>query len=251
MVVDDEAPARSELVFLLEETGKVAVVGEASGGDEALRVARRCRPDVVFLDVQMPDLSGCAVAERLASLRPAPLVVFATAYDQYAVSAFDLQAVDYILKPYNPDRLADTVTRVAARLRQARGETLPAGTAAPEHPLRAGRVAKLPAWRGDKMVLVAHADILYLQSTNRALHLRTAAEDLRVSFSLAEAAGRLGPGFLRVHKSFVVNLDHVLEVVPWFKGTYKLILRPGPAGVRAEVPVGRAYARSLRAALGI
>lgn len=246
LIVDDEAPARDELRYLLDQSGETRVLGEAGSGEDALRLVQELKPQAVFLDVQMPAMDGLQVAEQLVSSGRAPHIVFATAYDRYALRAFEYNAVDYLLKPFDPKRVASAVQRLKSRgpgegsngqLKSLLGQV----GAARRH-------EKVPAEGAGRLLLLDRGDILYACTEGREVLLKTPSGGYRSKCSLSELEQRLGLGFLRVHKSYIVNLDRVKEVIPWFHGEFKLVLNDQE---QTEVPVGRSQVKEVREVLGI
>ena len=256
IVVDDEGPARSELSFQLGRLEDVAVAGEARDGDEALRLIEAVRPDLVLLDIQMPGRTGFEVAREIVARRIDTRVVFVTAYDQYAIEAFEVNAVDYLLKPIDPDRLEQAVGRVRSRLEASR---LAAGGAAAlregeleriaeymtQRPIRRSQIAVRCA---DRFLLVQADDIVYASLADDAITV--AAGSLIGTSScrtLDELQASLDPAvFWRVHRSHLVNINKIKEVVPWFSRNYILKMKD-PKGT--EIPVSRAQTRRLRSYL--
>ena len=230
LLVDDEPLARHLLRELLADFPALAVAGECANGPEALAALQAGGYDVVFLDVQMPGLDGVQVLQQLrAAGQPLPLVVFVTAYDQYAVAAFGLHAVDYLLKPLDPDRFADCVRRVQQQLAQrdshAAGADLAAllrawPPAAPPPPPPAYQdrfLVKQP----ERQFFVPAADVCYLEATGSGvlLHLAGATHPLRAT--LGQLAERLDPArFLRIHRSVIIHTEHIVEFKPWAHGEY-------------------------------
>lgn len=253
-VVDDEPPARQELKFLLESIPGVQVVGEAGSGEEALELLLPLDPDVVILDIQLHDMDGLQVASRLADTPAPPLVIFATAYDAYAVRAFELNAVDYLLKPIDAHRLREAILRAKARARDG-GKELAAKMDQVLKELRAregggGKVpAKIVAEEGGKLVLVDPAEVVYATVEGRNVRLHLPNRSLEVKMPLHELEDRLeGKGFVRTHRAFLVNGDRIKEIHPWFKGALKLVM-DDPGG--SEVPVSRNYVKEFRDRLGL
>lgn len=232
VIVDDEEPARERLRMLLSELGEVAVVAEAADGEEALEAVTREKPDAIFLDIQMPGITGLEVAASLPS--PGPRVVFCTAYDKYAVDAFELHAADYLLKPINRARLAAAVER----LRSPERHDLPASaTAAP---------TRFLARRGNRWFVVPAADVVVFSSETSATKLQAAAEYFWVEPSLNDLERRLdGSRFFRVSRAAIVNLDAVREVVPLGSGLAEVVLTTGE-----RVEVSRRRFRELMERLG-
>ena len=249
VVVDDEPLARERLVALLAEVAPhVEVVGQAEGGRAAVPLVHRERPDVVFLDVAMPVIDGFDVVDLLAP--PRPHVVFVTAYDDHALRAFEVHALDYLVKPVARERLAEAVRRVGAVERPATG----AASAADGLDALRGSPDRRPLSRlavhvGRRLRVVDVAEVDYFEASEKLVlaRLRGAppSAELPVDFTLDALERRLDPGrFVRSHRAFLVHLDRVREVVPWFSGGYRLRLDGG-----AELPVSRRRARDVRAVL--
>lgn len=228
LIVDDERPARERLRRMLAHEPGVTSVTEAADGVEALALVARDAPDALLLDIEMPELSGIDVAASLAA--PGPLVVFVTAYDDYALRAFDAEAVDYLLKPFDGARLRRTLDRLQSRLIAA--ARAPAGTTTPPRQL-------LVTERGATRV-VQVADIEWLETADNyvALHTRDGAPLLRQS--LGTLLGQLGPAFVRCHRCAAVRLTAVNRIVPHSKGDCTLVLHSG-----AVVPCSRQYRAAL------
>lgn len=246
LIVDDELPARQELKFLLKDYPEIEVAGEADSGQEALELAQQLEPELVFLDIQLHDMSGLEVAKFLARLVPRTRVIFVTAYDQYAIEAFELHALDYLLKPVNKIRLQKTIQewkniKAVNEHYQILKETI-------EH-LQKGKKAKIPAIKDGRILLINQEDILYIKAEGRNAVVRVEGQDIPTNFSLCEIAQKLNQdSFLKVHRSYIVNLEAIVEIIPWFKGTYNLIFRDKEAEV---VPVSRSYVNEFREKLGL
>jgi two-component system LytT family response regulator/two-component system response regulator LytT len=270
LIIDDEQLARDELKYLLDSVGDVDVVAQGSNGIEAVDLIDEHHPDLVFLDVQMPGQDGFAVIQRLvdrnraqaagatAGTEPAPLpqFVFATAYDQYAVRAFTVNAVDYLLKPFDLARVSEAVERARARI--AAGSP-PAG-AAPDQ-LQIDRIlqllnrpqngdtsrppAKLIVEVQSRLLLVDQADICFAAIDEGVIRIMTRAfEGQSKCRTLEELLELLDPArFWRAHRGFVVNIDQIREVMPWFKSSYQLRMNDKQ---QTEIPVSRAQTKRLR-----
>jgi two-component system, LytTR family, response regulator LytT len=298
LIVDDEPLARQELKYLLDRAGGVSVVAQGANGIEAVDLIRTHKPDVVFLDVRMPGLDGFAVIRKLLSAEhraPLPQVVFATAFDQYAVKAFEVNAVDYLLKPFDSKRLTKTLDKLRARIHtqedasvapaapsvpmvaavrpperepdagapaapnpairlwevaQAKLDTLLrmveeqsfSGAAAGHSPARSGRVVLR---LGDRLLLVDQKDVCFasIEEGRISVVTKTLAGDSNVR-TLEELYDQLDPEqFWRAHRSYLVNLQHIREVLPWFKSTYKLRMDDQKG---TEIPVSRSQTKRLR-----
>lgn len=270
VIVDDEALARRELRYLLERVGDVEIVAEASNGIEAVQTIRSQAPDAVFMDVQMPGLDGFAVLKRLMEKRSTrmPEVVFATAFDQYAVRAFEVNAIDYLLKPFEERRVALAVDKLRTRRGSASAvsaetepDTVPqAGAeerlesllkllqeqaqqaAATQPRARSGKVVVRAAQR---LLLVDQRDICFASIEEGTISVATPTmEGMSNVRTLEELTDQLDTDtFWRVHRSFVVNIQHIREVVPWFKSSY--LLRMDDRS-KTEIPVARAQVKRLR-----
>ncbi|KLU62466.1 transcriptional regulatory protein YpdB [Peptococcaceae bacterium CEB3] len=248
-IVDDEAPARDELKYLLEQMGDVSVVGMARNGREALELIPSAKPQVVFLDIQMPDLSGLAVARELLALmkeKDFPLLVFATAFDRHALEAFEVHALDYILKPFSAERLnnaVDHLRRTLAGRSPAQGpeaEKLDRILSLLEKPTQ----PKLAVEENERIILLEVDEIIYAWVEDRHVFIKTKDASYQTGYNLSELEERLG--LLQTHKSYVVNRDKVREVIPWFNGTYNLVMADQ---AKSQVPVSRTYVKSVRQAL--
>ena len=248
LVVDDEPLVRERLRVLLAAHADVQLVGERGDGPSALQAYRELAPDVVFLDIQMPGLTGLEVAETWRSEGALPVIVFVTAFDQYAVEAFRLHALDYLTKPIDPQRFAEALERARASLepkhRGALEERIRAMLEA--HERRQAVRPHLVVREGERYLLVPTAGIHALEATGNyvSLHCEKATHLLRSSLAAVEA--RLDPRrFLRIHRSWIVNLDFVREARTQTKGGWAVLTRTG-----LSVPVGPQYRESLLKILG-
>jgi two-component system, LytTR family, response regulator len=249
IVVDDEQLARDELCFLLEQVGGVEVVAQAGNGVEALRVIEEHQPELVMLDVQMPGITGFELARRLLQAGIESEVVFVTAFDQYAIDAFEVNAVDYLLKPVEPARLGTAVDRVRRRLAAERGPKL----RSPEDfdrllqilSDRQDRREQL-AIKVDERFLLIHIDELVHASVEDDV-VRVVTNSLSGTSNyrtLDELQARLDPAvFWRVHRSHLVNINKIKEIVPWFSRNYILKMKDQKG---TEIPVSRSQTRRLR-----
>ena len=252
LIADDETPARGELCYILENLVPEATFYEATNGQAALNLIESEPIEVAFLDINMPDVDGLAVAATIMDGPEPPLIVFATAYDEHAVRAFELAALDYVVKPFDERRLAQTVERIRQALDE-RATLTQRQTALREYLLSTVPTAGLTKLWGKRenetRVLVDYADILWVVAEIKKVYVHTTAgEKLPVRYTLKELEPRLSRhNFARVHKGYLVNLDHVAEVVPWFSGTY-LIRMADEA--QTEIPMSRRYAAHLKKVTG-
>ena len=241
LIVDDEAPARSELRYLLEETGRVDTIREALNAREAVESLVKSkegtdqRIDVIFLYISMPKTSGMQLAEALHKLKNPPAVVFVTAYSEYALEAFNVDAVDYLMKPVETDRLNRALDKVEAIVKPA-----PASHPAQE---------RIPVEKGGRKVLVPVDEIRYIEAKDDYSCIYTDGDRFLSTISLAKLEQKLTPhGFFRVHRGYIVNLDHVEDVEVISSG----ILQLGIKGVEEKkIPVSRRRVVPLKRALGL
>lgn len=259
VVVDDEPLAREELGYLLGQIGGVAIVGEAADGPSAVETVDRLQPDVVFLDVQMPGLTGFEVARRLLDLDAGAQIVFVTAYDSRAVDAFEVNAVDYLLKPVDPARLDTAVQRarrrIASERHQGEGTAPPLATEQLERLLqlvseRQNRRERLAIKVGERLLLVQAEEIICASLVDETITVVTNQYAGTSNYrTLDELQARLDPTvFWRVHRSHLVNINMIKEIVPWFSRNYILRMKDEK---QSEIPVSRTQTRRLREYLKI
>ena len=276
LIIDDEQLARDELKYLLDSVGDVDVVGQGANGIEAVELIEEHHPDMVFLDVQMPGLDGFAVLQKLlernqlkaagiganaSEPEPLPQIVFATAYDQYAVRAFDVNAVDYVLKPFDRNRIVQAVERAKSRL--AGGPAGAAAGAQTDSPIEsqleallrllkaphggehAHQPSKLVVQAQNRLLLVSQAEICFAAIDEGVIRIVTRTfEGQSKCRTLEELQEQLDSAhFWRAHRGFVVNIDHIREVVPWFKSSYQLRMNDK---AQTEIPVSRTQTKRLR-----
>jgi two-component system response regulator LytT len=245
LVVDDEQPARDELCYLLGQLDGLTVVGQAVDGLEAIEAVERLRPNLVFLDVQMPGLTGLEAARRLVDREDCPDLIFVTAYDQRAVEAFEVNAVDYLLKPVELARLELAVGR--ARKRRTRGGPIGDQLDALVRLVRdtKERRNQVAVRLGDRFVLVQADEIIYASLADDSITIVTGQVSGTSNFrTLDELQARLDPSvFWRVHRSHLVNINKIKEIVPWFSRNYLLRMKDAKG---TEIPVSRLQTRRLR-----
>ncbi len=252
LIVDDEAPARDEIRFLLGQHDDVEIVGEAPGGDVAIAMTKQLEPDLLVLDIQMPGVNGFDVVENLSKESVLPNVIFVTAYDQYAIRAFEIDAVDYLLKPVDERRLSSSLERLRERM-AAGGNSqadLPelARAVGSDDTVAHSRPPRLSVRKGNRYLLLDPADATYAYILDGVVFLATAEFSGVTTYrTLEELQQDLDPVvFWRVHRGYIVNIDHVDEIVPWRNGTYRMTLDDQK---RTVVPLSRAQAKKLRKVL--
>lgn len=254
IVVDDEELAREELCFQLERVGGVEVVGQAGNGVDAVRVIADNEPDLVLLDVQMPGLTGFEVARRLVEQDVDAHIVFVTAFDQYALEAFEVNAVDYLLKPVEPRRLEQAIDKVRRRVGAGRptgGRGQPAlGREELERLIqlvadRQGRNEQLALKVGERFLLISADEIVHASVQDDVITVATGTVSGTSNYgTLDELQARLDPAFFwRVHRSHLVNIHKIKEIVPWVSRNYILKMKDAKG---TEIPVSRTQTRRLR-----
>jgi DNA-binding LytR/AlgR family response regulator len=268
LIVDDESPAREELRHLLDGFDDVVVVGEATTAEEAEVLIGSVGYDLVLLDIRMPGMGGIELARALAGAPSPPAIVFTTAYADHAVEAFDLEAADYLVKPFDRDRLRRAVDRALEQRAERAGvaSTDDAAASAEDDrpdgtPGAAGgppTVTRIPVHKGGRILLVEEPRIAYAEAARGYAYLKLvtpnvgqvqlADDRLLTSYTLHDLEERFSDAFVRTHRSFLVNLRHVREVVPQVGGTLTLVMGDRD---RSHVPVARRQAADLRRRLGV
>jgi two-component system, LytTR family, response regulator LytT len=234
LIVDDELYSRDELKHLLSSYPAIQIVGEAETGEAAVLKALQLQPDVVFLDVEMPKMDGMQAAKSLMELKRVPLIVFATAYPQFAAEAFRYEAVDYLLKPYDEEQLKQAVNRIVKQF------------AVPKETDAGKPSGKLPVEGDGEILYLEPKDILYISRDEKFSKIITKNDEFETKTPLKDLESRLLPySFFRIHKSYLVNLDYVTRLTPWFNGAYQLQIK----GRKEMLSVSRNYVKSLRTQL--
>jgi two-component system LytT family response regulator len=243
LIVDDESPARERLKRLLADIKGVDLIGEAEGGIQAVEMIERERPDLVLLDIQMPGLDGFEVIE---ALEDPPPIIFVTAYDEYAIRAFEVNALDYLLKPFSRERLKKAIRRAQESLAEERDLAARFGPLLESLAAQGRYLTRLAVRDRDRIRVLDVGEVDWIGVTGEQVMVHAGDRVYPIRRTLAELEARLDPAhFFRAHRSAIVNLDQVQEVIPWFKGSHKLRLTTG-----AEVDLSRARARALRQILG-
>ncbi|MBF7096262.1 LytR/AlgR family response regulator transcription factor [Alkalibacter mobilis] len=241
LIVDDEYPAREELRYLLTRIGDVEIVGEAASGKEALALIGALDYDVVFLDINFPNSNGIEVGEKIKEMDAPPFIVYITAYEQYALKAFEVNAVDYILKPIEEEKLSKTIEKIK-KLK------VPAASKAvfEQTPVKLERISV--EFNG-RILLLDINEIFYAYSEGSYVFVRTFDNEYITKYTLNSLEERLDPKlFFRCHRSYLVNLSKIKEITPFFQGTYNIRLADSK---NSEIPVSRRQAKGLKKLLEI
>jgi len=252
IIVDDEQLSREELTYLLKSVGDVEVVAQGSNGVEAIHLIREHNPELVFLDVQMPGLDGFGVIKKLVDKKhPLPQIVFATAFDQYAVRAFEVNAVDYLLKPFDKKRVVQSVEKARQKLSAAppsseRLESLINLLEQQQKPQQ----QKILLRSAGRLILVDQKDVCFATIDEGVITVATSSMEGHSNCrTLEELLETLDPNlFWRAHRSHVVNINRIKEVLPWFKSSYQLRMDDRK---HTELPVSRAQTKRLRELFGL
>ena len=254
VIVDDEQLARDELAFLLKDVDDLEVVAQGKNGVEAVNLIREHNPDLVFLDVQMPGLDGFGVIKKLLDKKvPLPKIVFATAFDQYAVKAFEVNAVDYLLKPFDRKRVAQSVQKARSTLETSDAATDKWETVVRMLEAQKTQAAKVLLKAAGRMFLVNQKDICFASIADGVITVVTVGasgmEGQSNCRTLEELFESLDENlFWRAHRSYLVNINRIREVVPWFKSSYQLRMDDKK---QTEIPVSRAQTKRLRELFGL
>ncbi len=253
LIVDDEALARADLHYMLKSLPDISTVTECANATEALALMQDDVFDAIFLDIEMPGLNGLKAVKIINQLDSPPKIVFVTAYDEHAVKAFELNAVDYLVKPFNTKRLAQSVQKLQAAispgLLKGRSGEKAGAVVGGNRESSDLQFKKIPVEKGDGVLLISLSDVRYIVAFDDRVFVNTFEEQYLCRFSLTELDTKLGSqGFVRVHRSYVVNLQHVVELQPFFNGTYNLIIADKKKTI---VPVSRARVKLLRSLIGV
>lgn len=245
IIVDDEEPARSELRFLLEQFEDVEIVGEFASGEAAIKAIPSLNPHLTIIDIEMPGVNGIQTVEKMNIANAMPLVVFATAHEEFAVKAFELNAVDYLLKPFSAKR----VTKCIEKIRMLLAETIQTNPKKRNDNLaEVYSRQKLAIEHNGKASVIDTKDIIAAYCTEGQLSIRTADKCYYTNMPLQDLQSRLDEHlFFRTHRAYLVNIEKIREIIPWFNGTYNLLLE----GLGEEIPVSRQQVPKLKKLFGL
>jgi DNA-binding LytR/AlgR family response regulator len=241
LIVDDEAAARSRLTRLLSHHPEVEIVGEACDGLQAIECIEHLKPDLVFLDIQMPGLDGFQVLRAIPEGAPRPLIIFVTGYDRHALAAFEANALAYLLKPVEKEQLAQVLERAAKLCAFEHLRTDEEQRVAEMSRARTPALEQIVACKRDRFVLLNPEEILYFSAENGLVKAKTATDSYLVNYQLAELEAALSQGFFRARRSALVNLRRVKEIRPFFKSSFVLAMPDA-----AEIAVSARQAKLLR-----
>ncbi|MFZ5753039.1 MAG: LytR/AlgR family response regulator transcription factor [Bacillota bacterium] len=253
LVVDDERPARNELIYLIKKIGGIEVCGEASSALEALKKVVELRPELVFLDIQMEPVNGIVLARKIMEDPHPPFIVFATAYDKYAVEAFEINAMDYILKPFSEGRIRTTIERILDKINENKSYNVNNKEQLLdllEKLTEKKTFEKIPVWQGDRIILLDPEDIVFIVTTEgKNTVLKTVTGEYEASYSIGEMEESLSHSvFFKPHRSFLINLNYIKEIEPWFHNTYQLVMKNYE---NEKIPVSRNRVKEFKKAINL
>ena len=250
LIVDDEMPARQELLYILNTIEFVEVVGEASHGIEALELIQKFKPDIVFLDIQMPQVSGIDVARKLLNEDYKPKIIFVTAYDKFAIEAFEVNAIDYLLKPISEKRLKDRLDKIDERSEKQEDINKTQLSELIQYIKLNTKTSsqRISLYHKNKLIPVELDDIIYATIEDKNTIITSSKGKFEINCTLNDLTEKLDPNtFLRTHKSYIVNLNRIESIEPWFNSTYNINLKNN----KEVIPVSRNYVKRFRQLMNI
>lgn len=250
IVVDDELPAREELIYILEGFDNIEIIGQASHGVKALDLNKKLKPDLVFLDIEMPKINGIDVARKILEGSHIPYVVFVTAYDNYALEAFDVNAMDYLLKPISEERLRRSMKKILGNIEIGKEEHYMKLNKLIEdlNIKEKGKKTRISVYDNEKLIPLDLKEIIYATIEDKNTVIFSKRGKFKINCTLNELSEKLdSPNFFRSHKSYLINLDLIQEIEPWFNSTFNLKLK----NTEEEIPVSRSQFREFKEIMNI
>lgn len=248
LIVDDELPAREELKYILSKTNKVKIVGEAKHGLDALRQCRKLEPDLIILDIQMPQMSGIEVAREILKDEHIPMIIFVTAYDKFAIEAFEVNAIDYLLKPISEGRLLNRIDKVYSMRRQEEILSMEKLNKLINEIKSSSSTSRIAVYHKNRLIPIDTKDIIYITIENKNTIIVTTNGRFESNNSLSNIYNKLNSNeFYRTHKSYILNLNFIESIEPWFNSTYNINLKNS----KEVVPVSRNYAKDFKEIMNI
>jgi DNA-binding LytR/AlgR family response regulator len=255
MIVEDEKLARDELKFLIEEDPDFEVISETADGEKALSLLKKVKIDLLFLDIQIPGKSGIEIARILNQQQNAPYIIFTTAYDEYAVEAFQLSAVDYLLKPISDQRLQESLEKAKKEIRDNNNnnnnnfnQQLENLFANLNNSKQKECLNKIAVMEKDYYLMLNFKDIYYFSTKNKKVWAHCYKKSYITQFQLKDLENMLPEQFFRIHKSYIVNLKHIKAVIPWFKGKYQVLMEDFS---EHKIPVSRSKVDRINTLLNL
>lgn len=245
ILVEDEYLAREELEYLIKTHSDIEIVGQFEDGIDALKFIQDNEVDVIFLDINIPSLDGVLLGKSISKFSKKPYIVFITAYKEHAIEAFEIEAFDYILKPYHESRITSMLLKLqAAHIREQGADNLNLVNPV----VRAGVKNRINLWKNEKIIVVDIEDIYYASAQEKVTFVYTKDEEYTMNMSISDFHNSLPPGvFFRCHRSFSINISKIREIIPWFNNTYILKMKD----LDYEVPVSRSKIKEFRQLMNI
>lgn len=235
VIIDDELPAREELKYFINNFSNIKITGEFDNATEALKYIENHQIDVVFLDINMPKLDGMTFGKLLKKINKNVIIIFITAYRQYAVEAFELEAFDYLLKPYSEERIINTLNKLS-KIEIKESCSLK------------NNLNKITLWKAGKMKVISISDICFCEAMERETYVYTETDEYVCNISISEMYKKLEEeNFFKSHRSYIVNLNKIIEIIPWFNSTYMIKVR----GRKEDIPVSRNNTIKFKQIMGI
>lgn len=250
IIVEDEIPASEELSYIISKYESIKVEGIAHDGESGIKLIKEKKPDAIFMDINMPLQNGIKLAGKVKELDSSIEIIFVTAYEEYAIKAFEVNALDYILKPFDEKRIDITISRLESKwkIKKMDSEELPSiiNQIINKIDKKEKLVKKIPCERNGKIILIDTKDIYFCYIEDEKTYIKTKEDSYLVGYTLHEMEGKTN--FFRAHRSYLVNMDNIKELYSWFNGTYKLVMDDVQ---KTEVPISRNNVRKLKELLGI
>lgn len=247
VLVDDEPLSLDALEFVLDKNEDIKIIGKYTDPFEALENVKKSKPELVFLDIEMPELDGFSAAQEIINMGLDTYIIFATVFEQYALKAFEIDAADYVVKPFSENRLKLTVNRIIKRIQNKQVSECPI-SAFVKHNLSRQVINKISVWKENSIMLLDPETILYFTMNEKKVIVHTKDNTYESKSSLAELEEKLdNKGFFRCHKSFLINMDYIAKIIPWFNSTYMIRLKEETE----QIPVSRYYTKKLKGLLSI
>jgi DNA-binding LytR/AlgR family response regulator len=246
--VDDEKLSLDELSFILSKNSEIEIIGKYLNPLIALEFIKESKPEIVFLDIQMPEINGFTLAEEICKMDFPVSIVFATVFDKYAIKAFEMNAIDYVLKPFSEQRLEITMDKINEKYNCNKITPMCSYNNLPSERTAISGTKKLPLWKDECIFLVHPQDILYCTVINKEVLVLTKDTTFTSQYTLNQLANKLiNHNFFRSHKSYLVNLDKIHKIIPWFNSTFVLKIED----IKEEVPVSRHYVKDFKKTLNL
>lgn len=248
LIVDDELPAREELKYILSKSNKIEIIGEAKHGLDALKLCRKLKPSLMILDIQMPELDGIEVARRILDDSHIPMIIFVTAYDKFAIKAFEVNAIDYLLKPISEDRLLNRIEKIYDSRKQEEKLPIDKLDKLIQEFKSSTTSSRIAVYHKNKLIPIDTKDIIYITIEQKNAVIITTKGKFESNNSLNDLYNKLdSKEFIRSHKSYILNLNYIESIDPWFNSTYNVNLKLS----KEIIPVSRNYAKHFKEIMNI